>query len=183
MSKFNDKYRIETTRIKEYDYSNIGKYFVTICTHNRYQYFGKITNSEMKLNDCGIIAEKCLTQIPEHFPKTVIESYVIMPNHLHFIIFITETDNENLSQIEDKTLRATSLQKSNISPKQGTLSTIIRSYKSAVTNLCNKNNIEFKWQARFYEHVIRNEKSLFEISSYIQNNVINWELDELFENT
>ena len=75
------------------------------------------------------------------------------------------------------------LQNSIISPKRGTLSTIVRSYKSAVTKLCNKNNIEFKWQSRFYEQVIRNEKSLFEISSYIQNNFINWELDELYENT
>ena len=182
MSKFNDKFRIESTRIKEYDYSNIGKYFVTICTLNRLQYFGKIANSEMILNDCGIIAKDCLLSIPEHFPNVIIESFVIMPNHVHLVVFIKEQTNQSISQIEEKTLRATSLQKSIISPKSGTLPTIIRSYKAAVTNLCNKKNIEFKWQSRFYEHIIRNEKSLFEISSYIENNVINWGFDELFVN-
>lgn len=181
MSKFKNTYRIDSIRLKDYDYSTAGMYFVTICTHNRTPYFGKITNNELILNECGNYALNCLISINKHFSYVEIENYVIMPNHLHFILFIKDTEDIKKLGKERKTLLVTSLQHSIISPQSGSLSTIVRSYKSAVTNLCNKNNISFKWQSRYFEHIIRNEKSYTKLSNYIQNNIINWELDDLYE--
>lgn len=73
-------------RLKGYDYSQDGLYFITICVHNMECIFGEIRNGEMTLNDAGEIAHKCWTEIPIHFPNTMLHEYVIMPNHIHGII-------------------------------------------------------------------------------------------------
>ena len=78
-------------RLKNYDYSRAGLYFVTICVHDRLYLLGKIINYKMKLNDAGEIAKKCWLEIPDHYPNVVLHEYVIMPNHIHGIIEITKS--------------------------------------------------------------------------------------------
>ena len=73
-------------RLKEYDYSQDGLYFITMCTHNHLCLFGKIFDGKMVLNDTGNIAKECWLNIPEHYPNTKLHEYVIMPNHVHGII-------------------------------------------------------------------------------------------------
>ena len=86
--KFLDKYRVESIRLKNWDYSSPGYYFVTICTKDREFYFGNIKNNKMILSDMGKIAQQYWLQIPAHFPHIMLDEFIIMPNHLHGILKI-----------------------------------------------------------------------------------------------
>jgi putative transposase len=90
LTLFHHKYRIETARLKGWDYSKPGAYFVTAVTKDRECIFGRIESGEMICNDAGSIANKCWSDIPAHFPNVILDSYIVMPNHVHGIIFITE---------------------------------------------------------------------------------------------
>lgn len=165
MTRFRNKYRIETARLKEWNYSTPWWYYVTINTKNHVEYFGRIENGKMILNEFGKIAENCWKDIPKHFSNTELDYYIIMPNHIHGIIIINK-------MVE--TRHASSLQEKHV-----TLSNIVGSFKSAVTNQIHEIGFtEFKWQSRFYDHIIRNEKELFNIRKYIQQNPIKWELEK-----
>jgi len=170
------KFYRKSYRLRNWDYSIIGYYFVTLCTKNLQEYFGQILNGKMILNNIGQNANKFWIDIPQHFENVKLDEFVIMPNHVHGIIFIDKRRDVALQrpykQIDNK--------HSHISPKSKSLSTIIRSYKSIVTKTINKKspNPYFSWQPRFYDHIIRNERSLNHIRQYIKNNLLNWNLDE-----
>ncbi len=178
--KFKNTYRIKSARLAGYDYRNEGLYFVTICTKNKFHYFGEIENGNLLLNDIGLLAQKFWAEIPQHFSHVSLDEFVIMPNHIHGIICIDEMPNV-------ETLHATSLQNSNknahfqnISPKAYSLSVIIRSFKSAVSKESRKINPDFEWQSRFYDHIIRDARSFENIKNYIINNPSNWKDDEYY---
>ncbi|MFY7732230.1 MAG: transposase [Bacteroidia bacterium] len=185
--KFNDKYRIKSARLEGHDYRNEGLYFVTICTKNRTHFFGECNDGIMLLNDLGKLAQQFWGEIPSHFSNVSLDEFTIMPNHIHGIICI---DSRNFvetlhatSSIENKTLHATSLQGerySKISPKQGSLSAVLRSYKSAVSNKVKHFNPIFAWQPRFHDSIIRDAKSFANIQNYIINNPVNWINDEYY---
>ena len=92
MSLYQNKYRIETIRSTEWDYSNPWWYYVTINTKNRVSYFGEVVNEEMVLNKLGQVAETFWKQIPIHYRNVELDYYVIMPNHIHGIIILNATD-------------------------------------------------------------------------------------------
>jgi REP element-mobilizing transposase RayT len=81
-----------SVRLKDYDYSQEGAYFIAICTHGRECLFGNISNDKMLLNDFGKIADECWLEIPQHFPNVQLHEHVVMPNHIHGIIQITENN-------------------------------------------------------------------------------------------
>src|SRR5664280_555297 len=89
-SLFRNKYRIESTRYRGYDYSSPGKYFITICTKNRKPYFGEVENGKMGLSELGIIAKKFWKEIPGHFPNIKLDEFIIMPDHIHGILIINQ---------------------------------------------------------------------------------------------
>ncbi|OGC82549.1 MAG: hypothetical protein A2W07_01950 [candidate division Zixibacteria bacterium RBG_16_43_9] len=158
-------------RLKEYDYSKCGYYFVTICIIRGVEYFGKIDNEKMVLNQYGKIAQEYWSEIPNIYDKVEIDEFIIMPNHIHGIIIIQENDNKRTEQCSVPT---------NTESGYGLLSKVIKSFKNAVTK---KNRQElgvnnFQWQRSFYDHVIRNEKSLYEIRKYIINNPLKWDLEK-----
>jgi putative transposase len=96
MNKYNPNiHHRRTIRLKGYDYSQTGLYFITICTKNRGCLFGEIRNGKMVLNDAGDIANKCWYQITNHFPNTILHEHIIMPNHVHGIIEITVGANNH----------------------------------------------------------------------------------------
>ena len=169
--KFHGKYRIKTTWLKNWDYGSDGFYFVTICTKDRIPVFGQIKNNEIILSEIGNIAEKYWLEIPAHFPFVNLDTFVIMPNHIHGIIIIN--NNVETGQCPVSTVGKNHTKNSN------TLSSIIGSYKSICTKRINKmqNRINFRWQSRFYDHIIRNEKSLYNIRNYIINNPASWNKD------
>jgi len=185
---FRNKYRIASTRAPWWDYRNSAPYFVTGCTQNRKHCFGEIKDGEMHLNDLGKNAWDCWFQIPEHFPFVELINFVVMPNHIHGLLYL-HNDLLPSHVVVVETLHATSLppqpQKNeimaNISPKQGSLSTVIRSYKSAVTNYANHNNLQAGWQTRFYDHIVRNAEEYQRIFDYITNNPRNWKSDKFYE--
>ena len=93
MSLYKDKYRVESIRLKNWDYTFNGYYFITICTKNKECYFGEIIDDKMILSEIGKIAHKYWQEIPKHFPFAQLDKFVIMPNHMHGIIII---DNGNV---------------------------------------------------------------------------------------
>lgn len=201
--KFQNKYRIESRRLKNWDYRNNGAYFITICTQNREHFFGKIIDKNMILNEIGLFANDFWAEIPNHFPFVELGNFQIMPNHMHGILIINNVDalhcnvdtlhcnasnqndvNQNI-QNESDTLQcnASTVQNdflSKISPKSGSVSAIIRSYKSVVSKNSRLINSNFNWQSRFHDHVIRNSESFENIQNYIQNNPINWKEDTFY---
>ncbi len=179
MSLYKNKYRIESTRLKNYDYSQEGFYFVTICTKDRKLYFGDVVNKKMALSKIGKIADKYWAEIPNHFSHVKLDYYVVMPNHTHGILRIDYGDERLYDDVDNKKYNGKYPQMSKISPKQKSLSTIIRSYKSIVSKIVHTRYQEqnFVWQARFHDRIIRNDNELNRIRQYIIDNPKRWELD------
>jgi putative transposase len=195
MDKFQDKYRIASARLPNWDYRWAAAYFVTICTQNREHYFGEIANEQMQLSHAGVIADVLWHQIPHHAQNIELGAFVVMPNHIHGILIINgHVDNGH----HVETLHATSLppshpqtatanpdhqineQMSKISPKSNSISTIIRSYKSAVSKHAHRLGLALQWQARFHDHIIRDDQVFQRISAYILNNPLCWDKDTFF---
>ena len=141
----------KSIRLKGYDYTQAGLYFITICCQNRECLFGNIINGEMILNDAGNIAKECWLAIPNHFPNVVLHEFVIMPNHIHGIIelktksvgaenfppHISMGVNDSMGANDDSPLR---------SPSK-TIGSIVRGFKIGVTKWF-RNNTDHKtiWQ-------------------------------------
>jgi putative transposase len=183
MIKFDPKiHHRRSIRLKEYDYSQMGGYFVTIVTWQRKFLFGEIVKGEMQLNQHGTIADDCWRDIPNHFPNVELGAYVVMPNHVHGIIFIRDADAAHTSARRGTIYRAPT-KRSNTErfgqPTKESLPTIIRTYKAAVTRIIgrelNKTGI---WQRNYYEHILRNEKDLQNKTEYIEANSLLWDEDD-----
>ena len=144
--------RRKRIRLKYYDYSTCGMYFITICIKNRLDLLGKIQDKlNIVLSAEGIIVEKELQKIEVLLTNVTIDEYIIMPNHIHMILIINE--NKNIS-----------------------ISRIIKQYK-----MCVSKKIGYSlWKKSFYEHIIKNEEEYFTIKQYIQNNIVNWKQDKYF---
>ena len=168
------KHHRRSIRLKGYDYSQSGWYFATICTQKREMLFGDVIDGKMILNDAGQVADKYWREIPEHYPNTNLDEYVIMPNHIHGIIVIDNTQNVGAKNISP-------LRSQFRSPSQ-TIGSIIRSFEIAVTKWFRKNTkIYMVWQRNYYEHIIRNENELNRIRKYIIENPLKWQDDKYFQ--
>jgi len=183
MDKFKDKYRIVSSRLQHWDYGSPGLYFITICTKNREHYFGEIENGIMPLNELGFIANNEWIKTPEIRPDMNLESgeFVVMPNHFHGIIMIGENQFNNHGRDAMHGVSTTTKPPINkFGPQSKNLGSIIRGFKSSVTTQAKKINIEFGWQERFHDHIIRNHDEFIRISNYILNNPVNWKQDKFF---
>jgi len=184
MTLFKNKYRIESTRLRNWDYAGAGWYFVTLCTRNREMFFGDVKGGEMILSGVGEIAFDYWQEIPKHSKGIVsLDMFVVMPNHIHGIVIIEKNDLALRRNVDEDRRRDVacnvSTDRSKISPKRGSLSAIIRSYKSAVSRWCGMNGKNyFDWQPRFYDEIIRDQPHLDYVRQYIQNNPLKWELDK-----
>ena len=176
--KFRNKYRIPTTRLQNWDYSSNGYYFVTVCTKDKKEFFGEIANNEMCFSEIGKIVQKYWLEIPNHFPFVMLDEYKIMPNHVHGIVIIKNTDNNCRDVINHVSTDNTDNLYSKITPMgKKSLGEIIRWYKGRTTYEIRKKYANFAWQSRFYDNIIRNEKEYYRIKQYIKNNPLNWETD------
>ncbi|XWN36943.1 MAG: transposase [Balneola sp.] len=186
---FKNKYRNETTRLKSWNYGWNGSYFITICAKNRERYFGEIETGEMYLSEIGKIANQCWVEIPDHYPFVKLGEFVIMPNHVHGIIIIDKKDDGRFSKSNVGTQDFASLHASNIKqaslnkfgPQSQNLASIIRGFKIGVTKQARKSRTDFQWQARYYDHIIRDQESFNDISEYIKMNPENWKKDKYYE--
>lgn len=166
-------------RMQNYDYSQPGYYFLTVCTHYWLCLFGEIDNGLMELNEAGQMIDKWWKKLNDKFTNVQILDYVIMPNHFHGIVNIVGAD----PCVCPKDGEHAGLPLQNISMKD-----IVQWFKTMTTNEYIRNVKEYEWkpfkeslwQRNYYEHIIRNETSLEQIRGYILNNPSQWDQDDYF---
>ena len=152
-----DIHHRRSIRLQGYDYSKSGAYFLTICTFQRQHLFGEINNGEIQLNVTGQIVSAIWQKIPQHFPNVELDQFIIMPDHLHGIIVISEQPEQAIS-----------------------LTTIIQNFKSISTrkiNKINQNSSVSIWQRNYYERIVRSYQELHRLREYISTNPENWEVN------
>jgi REP element-mobilizing transposase RayT len=152
--------RRRSLRLPDYDYTAPGFYFVTICTQGRKCLFGAIEGEDMHANDLGHIVETCWRELPDHFPRVLLDAFVLMPNHVHGVLILDDTPvtgarNQGLSQI-------------------------VGAFKSFSSRRVNESRHTIGrplWQRSYFERVIRTDKALTRIRDYIVSNPLRWALD------
>jgi putative transposase len=191
------KHRRHSIRLKGFDYTQSGAYFLTICVYEQECLFGEVVAGLMRMNNYGRIAQREWERLPARFKNIALEASVVMPNHVHGIIVIAdESEGVGARQGISKTLAhngpAVPLPDNpqNIEhfgrPVPGSIPTIVRSYKSAVSLRINRIRAMSTgpiWQRNYYEHVIRNEADLSRLRAYIQANPARWAADRLHPDT
>ena len=162
------------TRLKQFDYSQNGYYFITICTKNKQKLFGNIVGDgacdipKIKLSHIGKIADRYIQVMNSKYNNTLVDKYVIMPNHIHLIIKITNTINT------DNILNGMSQAPS---PTNAIIPKFVSLYKRYCNRECNKNI----FQRSFHDHIIRDGRDYEEISKYIYENPMNWAYDKHYQ--
>jgi len=170
--KFRGKYRIPSARWVVWDYGANAAYFVTICTAERAHGFGTIANGNMNLSLLGHAALDCWHEIPNHFPFVELDEFVVMPNHVHGIVVINKPDS-----VETQYFASLQKPKNTFGPQSQNLASVIRGYKIGVTRFARQHNIQFAWQARYHDHIIRSAVEQARIQRYILTNPQSWEKD------
>jgi putative transposase len=174
-------HRRDSLRLKGYDYSEPGEYFITICTADRRQIFGEIDGGRLRLSVLGKIVDECWRKIPEHFAHTSLPAFQIMPNHMHGIIHIGPCRGVQLNApTENLVAGPTGDMFSAISPGKGTLGVIVRTFKAAVMSEARRGGRYLGhslWQRSFYDRIIRDDREHFLVEQYITLNPLFWHLD------
>lgn len=169
-----ENYNRKSIRLKGHDYSTPGAYFITVVTKDRICLFGNIENGGMRLNALGMIVRE------EWFKTTMLRPYVhlyedefvIMPNHVHGIIWLIDDELVGVRR------RRTPTEEQYGKPVVGSIPTILRAFKSSVTYRAGRElSITKIWQRNYYEHIIRDQNDLENITKYILSNPYNWEND------
>ena len=187
--RYKEKYRMPSARLQGYDYGQNGACFITICTKNRIHFFGEIISSSgfetqdigsgfepqdiasLQPTPIGIIANEYWQKIPEHFPFVILDEFVVMPDHVHGILIISKETHD------DASLQGTGYVNT-FGPQSGNISSVIRGYKAGVKSFATTNKIEFGWQPRFYDRIIRDADEMKRIRKYIIENPGNWFKDK-----
>ena len=183
-------------RLQGYDYSRSGAYYVTLCTQDRACLFGEIVNGDMQVNDAGCMVTDAWYSLPDRFPTIDLDAFVVMPNHVHGIIVITDdvVPSNNRDVVGAGLVPARDIAPArNVVPANNrattrvapTLGDVIGAYKSIVTvqyarAVKRRGWTPFRkrlWQRNYYEHVIRNADSLNRIRQYILDNPRRWNED------
>jgi len=168
--------RRRSIRLPGYDYSKAGAYFLTICAHEKQQLFGKVEDGNTVLNDAGRIVNSEWLKTGKIRIGIELDDWVVMPNHFHGILVFTECG-------ETGTARRAPTDRLFGKPVPGSLPTVVRSFKSAVTKRINQ--IRQKpgmpvWQRNYWDRVIRDASELDRLREYIQVNPAQWETDQLY---
>jgi REP element-mobilizing transposase RayT len=193
--KYNpDIHHRRSIRLKEYDYSQSGVYFVTICVHNRECLLGDIMDTEMRLSDAGMMVKNWWNRLPSKFSDIEMDEFVIMPNHIHGVIINVGADPcvcPDPCVYPDQCVYPNIVPSHRVaSPEKGEhtgspLHRVVQWFKTMTTNEYIRNVKrrswrpfhEKFWQRNYYEHVIRHEDELTKIREYIRNNPSRWSLD------
>jgi len=169
----------QSIRLQGYDYSRSGIYFVTINIidrNNKPGFLGKIVDGAMLLNELGKIVEEVWREIPNHFKGVELDAFIIMPDHMHGLIIINET--EELSNNPDNLIyQNRGVVSQELALKKRSLGSIVGSFKAEVSRRINrklKTERASIWQRNFYERIIRDDKELEAVRCYIENNPANW---------
>lgn len=190
-----DKHHRRSIRLQGYDYSQSGLYFVTICMQNRACLLGEIQMGQIKLNSAGEMIYRWWNALPDKFPSVVIDAFVVMPNHFHGIIVITDNPVGADPCVCPNTPACPNEDNSDRTKVKGVhagapLPTMVQWFKTMTTNeyIRGVKNLGWEpfnkrlWQRNYYEHIIRNEESLQHIREYVHTNPLKWEEDQLHPN-
>ncbi|NUO08167.1 MAG: transposase [Candidatus Brocadia sp.] len=166
-------------RLKEYDYSRNGAYFITVCVYDKKCIFGKIINESVELTHIGKMVNDFWYEIPNHFKNVILDTFIVMPNHIHGIIIITGDCMDAVSTPPNINIDNG---RDGVSPPKWkrTLGQIIGYYKYQTTKIINQMNKtagDHLWQRNYYDHIIRNVDNLNKIREYIIQNPLKWALD------
>jgi REP element-mobilizing transposase RayT len=178
-----------STRLKGYDYTQAGAYFVTLCTQGRECLFGAVVAGGMILNELGQIVYEEWKRSSEIRREIELDEFVVMPNHMHGVIWILESDDVRAGDVRAHG-RASDVRADGRPPQSPqrapkSLGSFVAGFKSAVTKRINEQRGTPGvpvWQRNYYEHIIRNDADLRRIREYIVNNPLKWELDQLHPN-
>lgn len=190
MPQYHDHYS-DSLRREHWDYRQSAWYFITICTDRRPPYFGEVHNGIVGLTATGCVTAQYWQKIAELNERAVLDAFVVMPNHVHGLLGLLPTpeasldSNDASSKISHSSPEKEAFSRSDvdqhmssISPEAGSVSTILRSYKSAVTKRVRSSiRTDFGWQSRFDDHIVRSRQAFHHIRRYIQNNPARWERD------
>lgn len=184
-SRYNpDIHHRQSVRLKAHDYSQPGAYFVTVCTQNRECAFGKILNAEMILNDAGRMVQGVWDELPVRYPGVQIDSFVIMPNHIHGIILLTgSTHRRGESRIRPNKGDHKDRPYGTL---PGTIGRVMQGFKSITTRkyiIGARDNgwppFEKRlWQRNYYERVVRDDSEMHRVREYVTGNPARWLEDE-----
>jgi putative transposase len=163
MEKFQNKYRIATTRIKNWCYSSEAWYYVTICTDQRKYFLGNMDKDDVsvRLTIVGRLAAQFFQDIPKHFPFVKVEAFVIMPNHVHGLLKFDKQDK-------------ITNERNSFGPQSKNLASVIRGLKGAVQTFATLNRIPFKWQPSYHCTITQSKKRVDIICHYINSNPAKW---------
>lgn len=183
MTSYKGKNRT-TKRLQRWDYGWAGAYFITICTKKRALFFGDISSAQMQLSPVGTIADVLWHGIQHHATNVKLADYIIMPNHVHGIIILEKSRPDASTPLPAPPFAAPKTIGQQRFQNQGknTISSIVGSYKSAVTKHARRLGFEFAWQPRFHDHIIRNKTAFQNISWYIRTNPQRWDEDRFHPN-
>lgn len=182
MTMYKDKYRVESTRLPGWDYASTGYYFVTICTYERACFLGEIRDGAMALSSQGMVVDEEWRRTESVRKNVILDEWVIMPNHIHGVIVLKE-----ISTVETHRWRVSNQPDQNLETPQwgvstglkpGSLGSIINQFKSLCTKRIRAARLDFAWQTRYHEHIIRDDRSLNEIRLYIRQNPMRWDIDK-----
>ena len=187
MDRYQNKYRISSARLKNWDYSQAGAYFVTICTKNHRHWFGQVKDDEMNPTRLGKIVANEWQRTEIIRTNVEMDQWIVMPNHFHGIVVIYDEDigrdppkcvsNES-EDIEKRVPSQSDSTGNRFGPQKENLAAIIRGFKSSVTRKCRALGFaDFAWQTRYYDHIIRDDDSLNSIREYILYNPQRWCFD------
>jgi len=174
--------RRRSLRLKDYDYSQEGAYFMTVCVQDRRCLFGEVVGGVMQLNDTGHMVADTWLELAHKFPSVETDCYVLMPNHFHGIITIVGTDHRAYPDSVGADLRVRPTQGAHVGAP---LPKILQWFKTMTTN-AYIHGVKHHgwppfpgrlWQRNYYDHIIRNETELTRIREYIVNNPLQWALD------
>lgn len=159
MTRFNrPRPERKSPRLKDYDYTLPGTYFVTICQRQKLHIFGEVLEGEMFLSPAGVIVHSCWSELPQHYPNMSLDCFVVMPNHTHAIILIIQQTRHGLTEM-------------------------VRGFKTWSARRINKlldNPTGQVWQRSFHDYIIRTEESLHYIRAYITDNPARWHNDTFY---
>jgi putative transposase len=195
MNQYHSQHHRRSIRLKGYDYSQTGFYFITLCTRDRQCWFGEVKNGKMYLNSIGSIVAKEWLNSAQIRQEIELDEWIVMPNHFHAIVIIHNEINENLGRTSENHIQGEhfgniqgehfgNIQGASLAPlrlrKPRSLSTLISGFKAVVTKRINEirqvSGVSI-WQRNYYEHIIRDELSLYNIRKYILENPLSWSED------
>ena len=170
-SYFKHRYRIPSNRKSDYDYSQPGRYFVTICTKGKIPWFGELRNGFMGLNSLGCIVEDELMKTSIIRSNAYVGTHIVMPDHVHVIIHIIQPAEK--PSVETPWHGVSTNSDNCVKWKSGVLGSIVQQFKSACTKrIRSMGHINFAWQSRYYDHIIRSDDECEKIGEYIRFNPI-----------